>query len=175
MINGMDYPEGIEYMRNLCRNNQAGKFEAYQNIIVNYPGRKKLGDYRLEIVHKKVPRHDEICLFLYDLVKQEKYTYEKIYTVLERIYNYETKKLDADKRLNYLQHLIYWVTLQEEINYSREDGKAGINLPFCRFFEAIYCTRNGDFTIDVVIQRCNNHGRSRPELYNISNALCYYC
>ena len=87
---------------------------------MNYPGRKKLGDYRLEILHKKVPRHDEICLFLYDLVKQEKYTYEKIYAVLERTYNYGTKKLDADKRLNYLQHLIYWVTLQA-VSYTHLD------------------------------------------------------
>ena len=174
MMSGMDYSEGIDFMRNLYRNNQTGKFEAYQNIIVNYPGRKKAGDYRLEIVNEKVPTHGEICQLLHNLIKRGHCTYERIYALLERTYNQGTKELDTDEYMNYLQHLIYWVTLQEEINYPRRAGYAGINLPFCRFFEAIYCTRNEDFTIDTVIRRCNNHGKSRPELYKISNAPGYY-
>ncbi len=74
-----------------------------------------------------------------------------------------------------MKHLIYWTTLQEDINYPRIKGYAGINLAFCRFFEAIYCTQPlCNFNIEDVQMRCNNHNGIRPLLYQIDNSPDFY-
>jgi len=174
MVNGMDYLEGKKYMLEICSSNPAGRFRAYENIFVNYPGRKEKGDYRLEIEGNQVPTHEGICRKLNHVIKQKKSTYALMNNMLEHTFYFGTKELQIDNQLKYLQHLIYWATLQEEINYPREKGCAGINLPFCRYYEAIFCTTNNMFTIEDVYRRCNNHCKSKPVLYNIINSPNYY-
>lgn len=43
----MNYNEGVQRMFQLI--NQTGSFSQIEGITINYPGRNKPGDYRLEI------------------------------------------------------------------------------------------------------------------------------
>lgn len=169
----MDYNEGVQHMLNL--KNQKGSFSPIAGITVNYPGRKKPGDYRLEFNNRVAPTHADICLNLYNLITYNNYTFNIMNNFLSDIYNNGTNTTYCDATLEELKHIIYWITLQEEINYPRSKGYAGINLAFCRFFEAIYSTLpTSNITINQVQVRCNNHGINRPVLYNINIAPDFY-
>lgn len=169
----MNYSEGIEYMIQLCE--QFGSFSPYDGITINYPGYKKKGDYRLTINEGQAPTHSIICRHLYDLIENGDYSFNDLTQFLSDIYSNGTNTRYTDNNLEYLQNLIYWITLQEEINYPRSRGFAGINLAFCRFFEAIFCTQQlNDFNIQTVQMRCNNHGNNRPILYDLVNPPDFY-
>ena len=174
MLDGMDYRQGQELMQRLCRDGRPGRLEVYGNLVVHYPGRKRQGDYRLEMVGDRVPTHADICRMLHDMIVQNGYSFEQLDSLLDSLYKNGTRVPESDEKLRYLQHLIYWVTLQEEINYPRAGGYAGIRLAYCRFYEAIYCAKSGAFPLDEVIGRCNNHGRQRPVLYDLDDAPEYY-
>lgn len=170
----MNYSEGIKHMMDLS--NQTGTFSPYPGIIINYPGKKDNGDYRLTVQEGQAPTHPAICRQLYDFIENGHYTFHDLSNFLTDVYSNGTNTEYANPTLEYLQYLIYWVTLQEEINYPRaRRGCAGINLPFCRYLEAIYCTQpENNFDIQTVQIRCNNHGRNKPDLYPINNAPYFY-
>lgn len=170
----MDYQTGKAFMQDKCRNGSKGQFTAYKNIIIHYPGYKRNGDYQLEITGYKVPTHIDICQILYGRIMNGRSTYDEFNKLLYNVYHFGTTISESTAVLVYMQNLIYWVTLQEEINYSRAKGYAGINLAFCRFYESIYCTKSKRFRIEEVYSRCNNHGRQKPELYEIEDAPDYY-
>ena len=125
-------------MLNLCNcppNNQ-GQFTAYSNIIIHYPGYKKNGDYRLEIQGGTVPSHSDICKILHNLIVNNRYSFSVLEQLLEDIYENGTLTDYEDRNLKYLQNLIFWVTLQEEINYPRtKPWFAGRNLAFAGFMK----------------------------------------
>lgn len=86
--------------------------------------------------------HSDICRILYDYIKSNQYSYTVLVQFLEDIYYNGTKTCYVDPDLEYLQNLIFWITLQEEINYPSTNPRyAGRNLAYCRYVEAIYCTR----------------------------------
>lgn len=161
-------------MIDICRNGSKGQFTAYKNIVIHYPGYKRNGDYRLDILEHKVPTHSDICQILYGRIMNGSSSYDELNTLLYHVYHFGTTLWESKEALAYLQNLIYWVTLQEKINYSRAKGYAGINLVFCRFYESIYCTNSNEFRIEEVYNRCNHHGRQKPELYEIEDAPDYY-
>lgn len=173
MVKGMTYPEGVEHMKWLYETYGSGDFIAYESanniIAIHYPGKKenkeeKRCDYQLSLKDKNVPTHKSVCTWLNSLVKKENITFEEIDELLEHTYRYGTKILFQNESLVPYQHLIFWITLQEEINYPREKKKAGINLAYCRFFEAICCTKSNSLTLEVVRKRCNNNGQPKPPL-----------
>lgn len=169
----MNYSEGINHMLQLSRT--TGNFSPYNGIVINYPGYKHQGDYRLTVNEGSAPKHEDISIMLYNLISNNIYTFQQLKHFLTDIYYNGTNTTYENNDLQYLQHLIYWITLQEEINYPRSSGYAGINLAFCRFVEAIYCTQpNINFTIENVQTRCNNHGYKKPQLYNLPNAPRFY-
>lgn len=176
----MNYIEGVKHMHQLCHQVAphplyTHSFEPYDDIIIQYPGRKYNGDYRMNVSSFGVPTHIDISTMLYDLIIDNHFTYQTIKTFLTDIYNNGTNTTYNNNKLTYLQHLIYWVTLQEEINYPRAKNYAGINLAFCRFFEAIYATQpDSPFTLTDVLRRCNNHGSAKPSLYNLATAASFY-
>lgn len=164
----MNYSKGIEYMIARCEN--SGTFSPYNGILINYPGYKKKGDYRLTVKRGQAPPHSAICMYLYNLIENGYYSFDKLYHFLSDVYSNGTNTKYTDYALEYLQYLIYWITLQEEINYPRNKGFAGINLAFCRFFEAIYCTQSlSNFNIQTVQSRCNNHGNNKLNLKGVNN------
>ena len=169
----MTYQEGLKKMRSLI--GETGTFNVQDNICINYPGRFKPGDYRVTYENGIAPTHAEIASMLSKLVTENSYTFQELKEFLDDVYTNGTNTIYDDTSLENLKHLIYWTTLQEEINYPRAKGYAGIKLPFCRYFEAIYSTLlNSPFTIDEVIRRCNNHNQSRPELYSFLETPIYY-
>ena len=101
--------------------------------------------------------------------------FQRINNFLSDVYTNATNTEYHDNTLEYMKHLLYWTTLQEEINYPRSKGFSGIKLPFCRYYEAIYSTQpNPGFSIADVERRCNNHNQTGPWLYEIQNAPEYY-
>lgn len=178
----MNYVKGIEEMQKLTEQledkatNYTASFVPHKEIIIEYPGKGKTGDYRLKLSNNGiVPTHPYICRLLFGLICERHYTYETLLDLLNDVYFNGTDTVYHDQNLEYLKNLIFWTTLQEEINYPRTLGYSGINLPYCRYFEAIYCTKEGClYSINEVTFRCNNHGRKRPSLYDIPNAPAFY-
>lgn len=169
----MNYTEGIEYMLSLS--NKEGLFSPYEGIVIYYPGYKRKGDYRLTVEGGNAPRHETISRMLYDLINKNEYSFQQLKDFLIDIYYNGTNTTYSSPNLQYLQNLIYWITLQEEINYPRNRGFAGINLAFCRFVEAIYSTQPySNFNIRTVQLRCNNHNGPRPALYPLIDAPDFY-
>lgn len=172
-ITRINYEQGIKLMTSLS--NETGAFEPHDGIIINYPGKKNSGDYRLSLKDSTVPTHAEISLRLHQLITSGAHTFDDLNDFLIDVYSNGTMTHYDSESLEELKHLIFWITLQEEINYPKSEGFAGINLPYCRFYEAIYSTQSPfDLTIQAVQDRCNNHGGPKPDLLTIPNAPCFY-
>lgn len=182
MLKQLGYAEGQRYLEEIHKNKNFGELQVYQDtdnrkITVKTPGYKRYGDYKLTVTvngDKYTPTHADICKQLHDYIRSGSHTYEELLDVLEKTYTYGTKNIIDDKKLSYIQFLIFWITLQEEINYPRQKGKQGINLPFSRYYEALHCTRVSTITIEEVCQRCDNHGQRIPECYCIQDAPSFY-
>lgn len=169
----MNYEQGITRMKALCH--QKGNFQPHPGIVINYPGKKNNGDYQLSLQDNTVPTHADISLKLHELITSGAHTFSDLENFLIDIYENGTATPYSSNSLEDLKHLIFWITLQEDINYPRSEGFAGINLPYCRFYEAIYSTQpNSNLTIQTVQNRCNNHGCPKPTLFNIPNAPHFY-
>lgn len=173
----MDYLNGIQYMKKLCQLGSSSFNVPNTNITIQYPGYKRNGDYKL-LLNGNPPTHVDICCTLHNYIMQNPNEYTKISRLLEDVYqngtncigNYNLQNYNAD----YLINLIFWMTLQDEINYP-QPRKSGRKMPFCRYFEAIYCANfQANFSINNVIVRCNNRGYI-PNLYNnLINLVNFY-
>ncbi|HRU97823.1 MAG TPA: hypothetical protein P5092_10400 [Ruminococcus sp.] len=166
----MNYEEGIQYMRNLVANNQRGQFTPYNNypeLVIKYPGYKQPGDYRMEINGEAIT-HADISSFLYN---RSSGLYREYVQLLDDIYNNGTSVVSSQHpqidNCDKLIHLIYWTTLQEEINYPQSNGANGRRLAFCRYFEAVFAANHSGITINQVMLRCNNHGGTVPSLIDV--------
>ena len=169
----MNYNQGVQYMLTFV--GKEGSFDPCDGITINYPGYKKPGDYRLTVNDGRAPSHSAICSYLHNLINSGRFSFEELQNFLSDVYSNGTTTNYTDICLDELKHLIYWITLQEEINYPRSKNYAGINLAFCRFFEAIYATQpTNDLTLNEVKNRCNNHGSNKPDLYDIDNEPTFY-
>lgn len=176
------YSEGIEYVLGLyssdlprySRTIETG----YECIQIRYPGYRGAGDYQLNYDNHP-PTHQDVCKYLYELVRTSTESYTDIVMLLNDLYDNGTEILGQYLLMNVnedlLITLLFWITLQDEINFPQDDGYEGRKMPFCRYFEAIYCAEfNSSFTIDDVLNRCNNKGY-RPKLYNnLNNVPSFY-
>lgn len=180
----MSYIEGISFMKRLCSNRDRNgaksvfipESKVFPELKIVYPGRKQDGDYRLELSgSNNPPCHTDICELLHNLIKNKACNYSELVSLLDDIYNNGTN-INIQKYsysdTERLVALIYWITLQDEINYPQPRYQ-GRRMPFCRYFEAVYCAENDDFTLADVFDRCNNSGYV-PSLYNISSSPSFY-
>lgn len=166
----MNYAEGILFMQNLCSGDCTGTIypcNSISELEIQYPGRKKNGDYKM-LYRNSPPTHQEICQKPYE---HSNHHYEQYVDFLEDVYLHGTN-ISVDEYNNVynaesLVHIIYWITLQEEINYPQAEGKMGRRLPFCRYFEAVCAANNYELTIETVKNRCQNHGGGVPNALNI--------
>lgn len=167
-MNKMDYSEGIEHMQNLVANGQHGNFcplPSFPELKIYYPGYKRNGDYRMEVCNRAIP-HKEICCCLYE---NSSNSYEAYVRFLEAIYQNGTS-IDLSQHSSIanaeiLMYIIFWASLQEEINYPQPQFN-GRRLPFCRYFEAVFAANYGGITLETICERCNHHGSSVPQLIN---------
>ena len=172
-ITRLNYEQGIKLMKSLS--DKKGTFEPHPGIIINYPGKKSSGDYRLSLRDNTAPKHAQISLRLHELITSGAHTFDELNNFLIDVYNNGTMTHYESESLEDLKHLIFWITLQEEINFPKSKGYASINFPYCRYYEAIYSTQSPfDLTIQAVQERCENHGGPKPDLLPIPNAPHFY-
>lgn len=132
-------------------------------LRITYPGKKELGDYRLS-ERNHVIRHDEVAQRLHDhaVVTDA----DELIDALEDLYRYGLKSQHPGLPQE-LKTLIYWITLQEDINYPPARGYYGKKLSFQRFYEAILA-QLGFVTLEDVKKRTNKRGEKCPPLLDIA-------
>lgn len=161
----MTFEQGVEHMKNICVQLQKGQnnfFEVGQ-LRIDYPGYKNNGDYRLSI-NGTAPKHTDIVLEFYNLANDTNHD-----IIIEALNDLYQNGLNSTHHFfsQEQKELLYWITLQEEINYPQPKF-SGRKLPFQRFYEGVLA-KLGHIELEVVIQRTNNHGVGRPKLLNISD------
>lgn len=165
----MNYAEGVAHMREVVSNatnreRYGNYFNVNTDLIIQYPGRLGDGDYRLVYNNSHIPpTHADIVQQIFDMTNNGNYL--RMIQDLEQIYLYG---LHASTNIisNDIKELIYWITLQEDINYP-PPRRQGRKLPFQRYFEAALAKRYPEIIeIQNVINRTNNHGGSIPSLLN---------
>lgn len=146
--------------------NECSFFEPMNNIRIEYPGDKsKTGDYKA-IIAGTMFSHKEMCIIIATYVLNGNMTYEKAVEFLDDVYENGT---DTDKEygpeLQYLREIIFWTTLQEEINYPQEEWNRnhtahlqGRRMSFNRYAEAIAAAAGRDgIKLDEVMRRASKH------------------
>lgn len=161
----MDYAEGSEFMRSISKKGgDVGSFR-FRRFTISYPGYKIDGDYRLSLTDGgSAPKHTDIIDIIETTCTSE--NRNLISDDLEKIFlsglKADTILIDED-----LKAKIFWITLQEDINYPPPRYK-GKRLPMQRFFEAtLICL--GIISKDDLYNRTNNHGKKVPELIELEN------
>lgn len=159
----------------------------YHGIEIKYPGYKKIGDYALydsKYSEEEVPPHSYYCQELYEYIIMRKDMFDTMKTYMEKIYingiednpaNYN----DLPEDLVDLLYRIFWVTVQEDINYPALDSNTyrGRQLPFWRYFEAICAAYYPDpeHDIDYVKKLADSRRGVHAELwYNIEEPPVFY-
>lgn len=184
----MNYNQGQAYLRHFSANitntnelysNTYTPLDDYPYLILLYPGRKGIYDYKIKHNNYSTTYID-IVNYLYNVTRKNRYI--DLANFLLDIYrnglyaNHNIKlylnNVPLNNRIittNQLKHIIFWITLQEEINYPRPKYQ-GIRLPFKRYVEAIISSIYPNIiTLHQVQTRTNNHGRSVPPPLNTQN------
>jgi len=162
----MDYEEGVAYMIGCCeRLREEGVTRQslrMGRLVIEYPGRKRPGDYRMTWAGR-VLNHDEIVHHLHDHTTPE--NAREMIAALDDLYR-EGLKGTHPFFIEELKELLFWITLQEEINYPQQERYAGRKLSYQRFYEAVLA-KLGHLDIDEVVERTNNDYGPRPPLLAI--------
>ena len=114
----------------------------------------------------KAPKHEDIVIEIFNFTNEENFT--GVVNFLDDMYVnglFATSDLFSKK----IKEKIFWITLQEEINYPQPQY-AGRRLSFQRFYEAALI-RKGICSLEEVIKRTNNHGKHKPELYKCDDII----
>lgn len=161
----MNFTEGVAKMKMLADKLKAGNksTESFQTgtLTVIYPGYKKYGDYRLT-ENGVAPKHADIVMEIYNQATPD--NIDEIGIFLDDVYAkglYATASIFSET----FKEKIFWITLQEEINYPPPQF-AGRKLSFQRFYEAALA-KTGITDLPTILGRTNNHGLKRPVLFKI--------
>lgn len=159
-LESMTFDEGVDYMKDLCSRNRGGqqrKFTVFPNLEVCYPGGKKHGDYLLT-VSGKVLKHSAVCVIIASYVLNGTLSYEEMLGLLEDVYanGWQHREYDSTQ-IWFLKCVLYWTTLQEEINYPQSSGRyEGRRMSFKRYAEAVLSTRaDSEVSLDYVMKRAD--------------------
>lgn len=162
----MNYHDGIQHMKELVSKlagNQNSSFNI-GNLTITYPGYKRAGDYKLT-VKGIAPKHTDIVREIYNVANNQ--NIEKMIAFLDDVY---TNGLNATSTIfpKAFIEKIYWITLQEEINYPQPMYK-GRKLPFQRFYEGALAKVITKIDIEHIEKRTNNHKSRVPPLLATEN------
>jgi len=170
----MNYPEGVEHMKGLVSKLKPGKVASFSVGVlkINYPGKKKNGDYQVSI-DGVAPTHTDIVNEVYTATSKE-----NIHDIIELLDDVYQNGLNATSNIlprAFIEKL-YWITMQEEINYPQPKFK-GRKLPFQRFYEAALAKVSHDLDLKRVHIRTNNHGVGTPRLLKVKGypIPSFYC
>lgn len=132
-----------------------------QGIRLLYPGKLGHGDYLLQF--NEIPfSHEDFCRLMIEDINaavSPEQKYKKWMILLEDVfYNGTMNITDSNNDEFLIKSLVFWITLQEEINYPNGMGRLH---PFCRYAEAIGSTRTSMYTFDDILSRINNKDNPR--------------
>jgi hypothetical protein len=163
----MTYEQGVQQMKRLTdelkeKGESGGSFSVGE-LVIDYPGYKQHGDYKLS-VNNEAPKHTSIVKEIFEHTNSE--NFQAVSHFLEDVYE---NGLNATTTVfsETFKEKIYWITLQEEINYP-QPGRSGRRLPFQRYYEAALA-KIGQADIEKVLYRTNHKGKGRPPLFEIKN------
>lgn len=114
-----------------------------------------------------------MCSLISEDVLKNRITYDLYKELLDDIYINGTSRIEENEILQNRRLLIYWLTLQEEINYAHKSGR---KLSFYRYAEALYSTReDASISIADVLERAKAKKGEKPvELLDINDTPKYY-
>lgn len=186
----MPFSQGIKHIQTLTTNAQnknpyVNKYypapTILPNLLLSYPGRlRNHGDYRLELNGVAVT-HPDIVVAVHDCTIQGNGRVITNFIVdlyrnglnANTNFNISINVKGTQLNLNEFKHLVYWIVLQEDINFPRPQ-KMGVRMPLVRYIEgAIAATHPQILSLHSVIFRTNNHGR-RPDSAFIHHAVTGY-
>lgn len=177
-LESMDYEQGVSFMKSLCIRNVDGRqrsFFVFPNLEIYYPGTKSQGDYILKVSGKAL-KHSAVCIIVASYVLNATFDYDEMLDLLEEVYaeGWQHKERDTTQ-MWFLKCILYWTTLQEEINYPQTSGHyEGRRMSFKRYAEAVLATRiDSPVTLDNVMYRADHWKQSR-ELLDFPNAPSFY-
>lgn len=167
-------------IHDLANNNHTEIYvDVNSHSTLSFPGYKKRGDYALSsgffskngVVEK--PSHVDVLTYLHQ--NSTTVNYNEVIDILESIYSnglqtyFNTNHASFfDKRL---QDIVFWASLQEEINYPQPKFE-GKSMAMSRYFEGVLSALpNPPLTLSQVCSRTNNHGRTRPNKTKIKNYI----
>ncbi len=157
--------EMMERVSHYCTAYGEVTFDVGNDVMITSPGRKELGDYRVTI-NGVMPTHKDVCKRIYDCIIEGIIEPIEMSCMLENIYErgFEKKRSDSDLIIE-LKRKIFWISLQEDINYPMRDGYLGRKHPLFRYAEAlIVAQRNGG------LNPVNNNADSKkPKTINLLN------
>lgn len=142
----------------------------YPSIMIYYPGKKGIRDYRLEFNSITIS-HPDIASSFYSL--SSVYSQELIDFIVDIYTNglSATYSRNLPPTINVLGYnitfdefkvLIYFTILQEEINYPQPKFQ-GTKMPLHRFIEAVVSSIQPQIIpFNEVVSRINNHGGGVP-------------
>lgn len=166
----MNYSQGVDYISNLYKNMTStdlysNEVSLNKNFTIKYPGRNNNGDYLLIENGKGSPSYSNIAKRMYNLIIYGRYTFQELKDLLMDIYTNGTDTNYTDPTLKYMQHLIFWKTLKEQVNTTLSKGSHRLELVFSRLFEAIYSSTQESLTIEMVKNRYDNEKMAPPLLF----------
>lgn len=143
------------------------------NLVLLYPGRiPNRGDYRLEF-HNQALSHTDMVRAVYECTLNghgeniTAFLVEIYYKGLNAQPNYDFYITIANHHLNMDQfkQLVYWLILQEDINYPRPRFM-GVRMPILRYIEgAVAAAQPNLLSLERVFRRTNNHGGPPPAAF----------
>jgi len=173
------YQQGKEEMINLCSQAVNGTETANvsDSVRITYPGRKYNGDYIAD-VYGHFLTHREMCLKIFIYITEKVISCEEMQHILEEMYEngYVRDTSDTDL-IRELKKQIFWLTLQEDINYPIEKGNLGRKHPLFRYAEAFIAAQRGRTYGDLLVQvfaNADNRLPKRIQLFDINGVIAPY-
>lgn len=181
----LPFNQNIKHMQGLSKN--ASDQTKYSNsfspspselpdLKLLYPGKLTKGDYRLELDGHALS-HTDIVKAVHDCTIAGNGA--QITNILANVYvnglnantNYHFSITVANTKLSIskFKELVYWLVLQEDINYPRP-RYMGVKMPIIRYIEgAIAAEQPTLLSLQDVYTRTNNHGGPPPQAFDHQN------
>ena len=173
----LTYDQGVDYMKRLC-SEVIGKskksFRVHPRMEVVYPANKEPGDYFF-LVDGKVYKHSKVCAMIVDYILNGVILYEECKALLEDVYANGTTNPEETPERQFLKDMLFWTTLQEEINYPQKSGFQGRLMSFYRYAEALAASAfDSDINLQTVMRRADDRNQRSFQLLNIPDVPIYY-
>ncbi len=155
------------------------------SVEITSPGKKRFGDYRVTIEGQCIT-HKDMCDKIYSYIIYNTIYCADMKQILEEMYTcgYVANPIDTDF-IREFKKQIFWLTLQEDINYPIEERKLGRKHPLFRYAEAFIAAQRWSTESDLLLRVHENadnlapkgirlfdtNGVIAPNYYNVAHYL----